>query len=195
VELKLAVAEGLAAEFDKVIVMGEEEDLGAFGQGPQLREDGLGAVVVEGHEQVVEDQWQRLVRIEVLFQRGQAEGEEQLITRAIAHAVDSNPGIVRADADEDGNILGVELGAEAAEGTAGDAVEHGAGLGEQRALVLLSEALNLILEKVHGEAQAHKARGIAPEGGRARLGLLAKIGGSVTGLFEFLLLIAELEQG
>lgn len=79
VELKLAVAQGLAAEFDEVIVMGEKENLGAAGEGAQLRENGVGAVVVEGHQQVVENQRHRLVSVEILFQRGEAEREIQLV--------------------------------------------------------------------------------------------------------------------
>ena len=40
------------------------------------------------------------MRVEVLFERGQAESQKQLIARAVAHAFDRNLGIVGAEADE-----------------------------------------------------------------------------------------------
>ena len=69
--MKLAVAEGLPTEFDEMLVMGEDEDLGAFGQGTQLRENRFGAFVIEGDQQVVQYEWHGIMLLEIPIERRQ----------------------------------------------------------------------------------------------------------------------------
>ena len=45
--MELPFAQRLAAQIDEVLVMGEEKDLGSFGQLTQLRENRFRAVVVK----------------------------------------------------------------------------------------------------------------------------------------------------
>ena len=122
--MKLPSAQGLAAQLDEVFVVGEEKDLGSIGEIGQLREDGLGAVVIEGDEQIIENEWHRLMRFEIPIERRQPESQVELIPRAIAQAFHWHLGLVRTDADENGKIVGTKVRPQPAEGIPGDGFEH-----------------------------------------------------------------------
>ncbi len=55
-------------------MVGEEEYLGALSQRAELGEDGAGAVVVEGDEQVIENEWHGFLFLQVAVQRGEPKG-------------------------------------------------------------------------------------------------------------------------
>ena len=55
VEMKLISTQGLPTEFDQVFVVGEEKDLGALGQGAELRQDSPSAGVVECDQKIIQN--------------------------------------------------------------------------------------------------------------------------------------------
>jgi len=55
VEMKLISTHGLPTEFDQVFVVGEEKDLGALGQGAELRQDSPSAGVVECDQKIIQN--------------------------------------------------------------------------------------------------------------------------------------------
>ena len=102
--------------------------------------------------------------------------------------------MVWSDAHEDRDVVGIELRAQLTERTVSDGLEHLTRFLKERTLVFLPKPLDLIFQKMGGQAKAEKTRCILSQRGRARLGLLAKIGSGIADPFEFLFLGSELEQ-
>ena len=124
VEMKFAFAQGLPTEIDEVLMMSEEKNLSAFGQGSELRQDRLGAVVIEGDQQVIQNERHRLMIHQILIKRCQPKSEVELIASAVAQSFYRNLGLVRTNAHEDGKIVGVEIRAQAAKCVPGDGLEN-----------------------------------------------------------------------
>ena len=61
VKLELILPKGLTAQFDKMFVVCEEQYLSAPSQVSKLRKDSLCPLIIEGDEQVIENEWHRLV--------------------------------------------------------------------------------------------------------------------------------------
>jgi hypothetical protein len=61
VKFKLILAKGLAAQFDKMFVVREQEYLGAPSQIGKSRKDSHCSLIIEGDEQVIENEWHRFV--------------------------------------------------------------------------------------------------------------------------------------
>jgi len=78
----LDLGRGLLGEIDEVVVVGEDEDLGFLAEFFEDGEEGAGAVVVEGDQEVVEDQRDGRVFIEMEIDGGEAEGEVELVGSA-----------------------------------------------------------------------------------------------------------------
>ena len=124
VEVKMIFTQGLAAEFDEVLVMGEEKDLCALGQRAELRKDGSRAIVVEGDQQVIQNERHGLMLFQIAIKRGQPEGQVELIPGTGAQTFHRNLGIAWPDAHEDGEVGGIKICIQPAERAAGDGLEH-----------------------------------------------------------------------
>ena len=60
-KLELILPKGLTAQFDKMFVVGEEQYLGAPSQVGKSRKDSHCPLIIEGDEQVIENEWHRFV--------------------------------------------------------------------------------------------------------------------------------------
>ena len=73
-----------------MFVMRKQEYLGSFRQTGELWKDGPGTLIVECDQQVIENEGHRLVRVQVLIERGEPEGQVKLIASAFTHPSDGN---------------------------------------------------------------------------------------------------------
>ena len=137
--MKLTFGQRLAAHLHEVLVMGEEKNLGPLGQGAQMRNDRRGPPVIEGDQQVVENQGHGLVLFEIPIQRRQPERQIQLIAGPIAESLDPDFLLIGPDTDEHRDIIIIEFRAQSGECTAGEAAEDFARFLEQRTLILLPD--------------------------------------------------------
>ena len=60
-KLELILPEGVTAQFDKMFVVREEQYLSALSQVGEERKDSLCPLIIEGDEQVIENEWHRFV--------------------------------------------------------------------------------------------------------------------------------------
>src|SRR5580704_8446957 len=93
-----------------------------------------GALVVEGHEDVVGDEGRRLEPRRVALHIGETQGEIELVARALAQAFDPDVPVLASPPDQNGAVLLVILRAEPDEGASGERGEQRAGAREKRVL-------------------------------------------------------------
>ena len=67
--MELILPEGVTAQFDKMFVVREEQYLSALSQVGKLRKDSLCPLIIEGNEQVIENEWHRFVVLEIAVER------------------------------------------------------------------------------------------------------------------------------
>ena len=84
VDFQEGVGDGLLRQLDEAPVMGEEEDLLGVGDGAEGLERRLGSGIVEGEEDVINDERHRLVRVHVVLERGEPKAEVELVAGAVA---------------------------------------------------------------------------------------------------------------
>ena len=147
-----------------------------LGQGGEGGEDAAGAVVVGLEEDVVEEDGDRLGGRDVALDRGEAEGEEELLAGAVAELLDAAAGAVGGDRDQDVLVAVVDVGLQAREALAGQRGEQLVRAGQQRALVGAAVAGDRVAQDLLGEAGAGVALGDRADLGLERRGLLAQRG-------------------
>ena len=86
VKMESLFSQSFAAKFDEMVVVGEEKYLGTLGQRGQLRENRRGAVIVAGDQQIIQDQWHRLMLFEITIERSQTKRQIELIPGAVTHS-------------------------------------------------------------------------------------------------------------
>ena len=79
-EVELFFAECLLAEFNKMFVVCEQEDLGSFGEAGKLRKNRLGPLIVECDQQIIQNERHRLMFLQVAIQCRKTKGEVKLIS-------------------------------------------------------------------------------------------------------------------
>ena len=67
--MELILPEGVTAQFDKMFVVREQEYLGSASQVGEERKDSLCPLIIEGDEQVIENEWHRFVVLEIAVER------------------------------------------------------------------------------------------------------------------------------
>jgi hypothetical protein len=184
VEAESCFAEGPAAEWEEVLVVGEEQHLGTGSHGGEHRQNGAGAFVIEGDEEVIEDERHGFVGGEVGFEGGEAEGEEELVAGALAEVFHGDRAAVPAHGREGGFVVVAEFRLESSEGAGGDGGEDFAGASQHGGLIGLPEAGDAFLEEGGGEAEAEEAGGVIAEGCGDGCGGLTGVGGLAAGCFD-----------
>ena len=115
-------------------VMGEVDDLRALGHLCQHLQCGRTALVVELHQQIVDDHRHRFTFLEPRLDRRDAQREKQLMPRPLAQRVDRQTATVGAFCQQD--LTGfVVIGDQPGERTEGDRREHLRRPAQQRPLV------------------------------------------------------------
>jgi hypothetical protein len=69
VKLELILPKGLAAQFDKMFVVREQQYLGSPSQVGEERKDRLCSLIIESDQQVIENEWHRFVVLEIAVER------------------------------------------------------------------------------------------------------------------------------
>ena len=87
---------------------------------PSTCEGGAGAVVIEVHQDVVEDDGHRIAVLGVSLEGGDAQREVELVARAVAHRLDPDVGAACAHAAQNRLVVVIEVRAEAGERSQGE---------------------------------------------------------------------------
>ena len=127
-KFELTISKGLPAKFNKMFVVREKEYLSPLGQTRELREDRLGALVVEGDQQVIENEGHGLVDLQVAIECCEPERKVELVAGAITQTLDRDLGLIWSDTHEDGDIIRIEFRAQPVECSAGEGLEDLTGL-------------------------------------------------------------------
>ena len=134
-------AEGAAGQVHDVLMMGEQNDLGADQTGQQA-ESGGRARVVEMYEEVVADEGQGLLGGAIVFNKRQAQRQVELIAGSVAHALNEDSPAVGPHTDDGRTVAGIEIGFKPRERPAGQIAEMGAGLQQDGVPVAVAQALD-----------------------------------------------------
>ena len=123
--------------------------------------------------------------VAVDFQAGEAEGEEELVTCALAHAADGEGfSAAGAKGGDDGGVAGIEAGGDAGKGSSCDLGKPVPGFFHEGALVLLAEGFDAAFQEGDGELEADKPLAVREDATGGKLGLLGVGGGIVGGVFQ-----------
>ena len=103
------------SDLDQMKVVREEKNLGSLRELAQDADARSRTLIIEIDEKIVGDEWERARPLKVIFDRCHAKREVELIGGARAHALHANLLGIRADSDEVGVVLFVELKPKVAE--------------------------------------------------------------------------------
>ena len=149
-----------------------------------MRQDGLGSLIVECDQEVIEDEWHWLVLLQMTIKRCKPECEIKLIPGPVAHFFDKNIRPTHPPASHDWDVLVGELRRETVKGASRYRLEHQPGPFEEWALIFLSELFDLGLEEVGGKSQTHEPGSVLPQGRRLGFSLLSEIRRCVSSLLH-----------
>ena len=136
-----------------VLVVREQHNLRARRHVGQDAERRGATIVVELHEDVVDDERHRLPRGARRFDGGEAQREEELIPTSLTHSVRRHARPVGSHSDKDGTVI-LHIGFESLEAVESHLTEERAGAEEERRLVLAAVVVDPSREQRRGHAQA-----------------------------------------
>lgn len=124
------------------LVVGKQQDLVSLSKTREEIERGGAALIVEMDKDIIGDERQWLSRSSVVFKAGQAEREEELVARAVAHRRDRHRCARLAAADDDRQALVVYIGVDPCELAASCIPEKFASPAQERILLLASDTVD-----------------------------------------------------
>ena len=168
-------------------MVGEDEDLGLQTEFFEDGEKGAGALVIKGHEEIIEDERDRRVVLQVQVDGGEPKGKVELIGGPFRESAGWDRFSAGPNRDELRGAFVIKLGGHFFKSSSGEGVEKRGGLFHHRALRFLAVVFDLLLQKIDGIVELAEAFGISDDGSKGIRRRLFLRRGEIAGFHHFFL--------
>ena len=130
-ERELTFAHRLVAEFNKMFVVREQENLSPLGEIGELRKHRLRSLIVERHQEIIQNERHWLVVLQITIHCCKPKGEIELISGSVTHPFHRNIRPIRPAANHYRNVRVIEFRRETVKGISRHLLEHLSGFFQQ----------------------------------------------------------------